>query len=105
MVFPMVFEKFHQLVDRGDALGDLMIEEFHSLMKTGAQEKLNALRHGREAFFDVAELELGGAGKVGIYAGVRVNRHADSPLFNLLKSGLYSADFFNIFKKENRYIG
>jgi hypothetical protein len=75
-------------------------------METGTQEQLDTLRNGRRAFFDVAKLELGGAGKVSINARVGVNRHADSPLFNLLKSGRDSADFFNnIFKKENRYMG
>jgi hypothetical protein len=44
-------------------------------VKTGPQEKLNTLGHGRGTAFNVAELKLSGTGKVSVDTGIRVNRH------------------------------
>jgi hypothetical protein len=44
-------------------------------METGAEKKFNTFRHGRGPLFDITELELGGASKIGINTGIRVNRH------------------------------
>jgi hypothetical protein len=53
-------------------------------VEAGTQEKLDPLRDGGGLFFEVTELELGRAGKVGINAGIGINRHADPSLFKIL---------------------
>ena len=72
---PVFFKVIHEFVHGGYPQGDLLVEKFHCLMETGTQEKLDPLRGRGRTPLDVAELELGGAGKEGVDAGVRINRH------------------------------
>jgi hypothetical protein len=70
-------------------------------VKAGTQEKFNAFRHGRRPAFDITELELSGAGEVGINAGVRINRHGAIITVALVGTTLFSRLFKRTATKMN----